>query len=219
MARPRAYRHDVRCHECGPNCMPQDGTSCIVARRVTRIAWRCWGVLWRSCWWTGPRNPVPVYVENTNQPGPGNPPRPGRLRRPPPLPHPRRPHRLGMLPPNGIPYAARRRPPRRRRLRPNRPPRRPPPGQRGTPGPHPLRHPQRPPGLPTRRRLQQRRNRLAAHHPRHGPPRNRPLHDALYLNRDHIEFAVCLTDTPRWATHLEQRLIKHYQPEYNRLLK
>ena len=65
MARPRVCRHDVRCHECGPNCMPEDGTSCIVGRRVTRKAWRCWGVRWRSCWWTGPRNPVPVYVENT----------------------------------------------------------------------------------------------------------------------------------------------------------
>ena len=61
--------------------------------------------------------------------------------------------------------------------------------------------------------------RLLAHLARQERRRNRPLHDALYLNRDHIEFAVCLTDTPRWATHLEQRLIKHYQPECNRLLK
>ena len=27
MARPRVYRHDVRCPECGSNWMPKDGTS------------------------------------------------------------------------------------------------------------------------------------------------------------------------------------------------
>ena len=27
MARPRVYRHDVRCPECGSNRMPKDGTS------------------------------------------------------------------------------------------------------------------------------------------------------------------------------------------------
>lgn len=49
--------------------------------------------------------------------------------------------------------------------------------------------------------------------------RNRRLYDALYLNRDHAEFAICLTDSAEWATELEARLIKHYQPEYNNLLK
>ena len=39
----------------------------------------------------------------------------------------------------------------------------------------------------------------------------------LYLNRDHAEFAVCLTDSPEWATELEDRLIKHYQPVHNRI--
>ena len=41
----------------------------------------------------------------------------------------------------------------------------------------------------------------------------------MYLNRDHIEFAVCLTDSPEWARELEEQVIKHYQPEYNVLLK
>ena len=27
MARPRVYRHDVRCPECGSNWMPKDGTA------------------------------------------------------------------------------------------------------------------------------------------------------------------------------------------------
>ena len=48
---------------------------------------------------------------------------------------------------------------------------------------------------------------------------NRRLYDALYLNRDHVEFAYCLTDSSEWATELEDRLIKHYQPECNTLLK
>ena len=47
---------------------------------------------------------------------------------------------------------------------------------------------------------------------------NRRLYDALYLNRDHAEFAVCLTNSPEWATDLENRLIKHYRPECNRIL-
>ena len=48
---------------------------------------------------------------------------------------------------------------------------------------------------------------------------NRRLYDALYLNRDHVEFAFCLTDSSEWATKMEDRLIKHYQPECNTLLK
>ena len=58
------------------------------------------------------------------------------------------------------------------------------------------------------------KKRLLDHLSRQEP--NRELRRALYLNRDHVEFAVCLTDSPEWATELEDRLIKHYQPEYNR---
>ena len=60
--------------------------------------------------------------------------------------------------------------------------------------------------------------RLLAHRSPQERRRNRRLYDALYLNRDHVEFAVCLTDGPEWATQLEERLIKHYQPECNRIL-
>ena len=48
--------------------------------------------------------------------------------------------------------------------------------------------------------------------------KNRELYDALYLNRDHVEFAVCLTDSPEWATELEGQLIRQYQPECNHIL-
>ena len=58
------------------------------------------------------------------------------------------------------------------------------------------------------------KKRLLDHLSRQEP--NRALRRALYLNRDHAEFAVCLTDSPEWATDLEDRLIKHYQPEHNR---
>lgn len=58
------------------------------------------------------------------------------------------------------------------------------------------------------------KKRLLDHLSRQEP--NRDLRRALYLNRDHAEFAVCLTDSPEWATELEDRLIKHYQPEHNR---
>lgn len=63
------------------------------------------------------------------------------------------------------------------------------------------------------------KTRLLAHLSGQERRRNRRLYDALYLVRDHVEFAVCLTDSAQWATHLEERLIKHYQPECNRLLK
>lgn len=63
------------------------------------------------------------------------------------------------------------------------------------------------------------KTRLLSHLSRQERHRNRQLYDALYLNRDHAEFAICLTDTPEWATELEDRLIKHYQPECNNLLK
>ena len=63
------------------------------------------------------------------------------------------------------------------------------------------------------------KTRLLAHLSRQELRRNRCLFDALYLNRDHVEFAVCLTDSAEWATQLEERLIKHYQPECNNLLK
>ena len=62
------------------------------------------------------------------------------------------------------------------------------------------------------------KTRLLAHLSPQERHRNRKLYDALYLNRDHAEFAVCLTDSPEWATELEGQLIKHYQPEYNRNL-
>ena len=58
------------------------------------------------------------------------------------------------------------------------------------------------------------KKRLLDHLSRQEP--NRALRRALYLNRDHAEFAFCLTDSPEWATELEDRLIKHYQPEHNR---
>lgn len=61
--------------------------------------------------------------------------------------------------------------------------------------------------------------RLLSHLSRQERRRNRRLYDALYLNRDRVEFAVCLTDSAGWATELEERLIKHYQPECNNLLK
>ena len=60
--------------------------------------------------------------------------------------------------------------------------------------------------------------RLLAHLSPQERRRNRRLYDALYLNRDHAEFAVCLTDSAEWATLLEEQLIKHYQPECNRIL-
>ena len=63
------------------------------------------------------------------------------------------------------------------------------------------------------------KTRLLAHLSRQERRRNRCLYEALYLNRDRVEFAVCLTDSPQWATRLEQRLIKHYQPDCNNLLK
>ena len=63
------------------------------------------------------------------------------------------------------------------------------------------------------------KTRLLAHLSPQERNSNRRLYDALYLNRDHVEFAVCLTDSPEWATKLENRLIKHYQPECNILLK
>ena len=63
------------------------------------------------------------------------------------------------------------------------------------------------------------KTRLLAHLSRQERRRNRGLHDALYQCRDHVEFAVCLTDTAEWATALEARLIQRYQPEFNNLLK
>ena len=63
------------------------------------------------------------------------------------------------------------------------------------------------------------KTRLLAHLSPQERHKNRRLYDAIYLNRDHVEFAVCLTDSPEWATELEDRLIKHYQPECNSLLK
>ena len=61
--------------------------------------------------------------------------------------------------------------------------------------------------------------RLLAHLSPQERHSNRHLYDALYLNRDHVEFAICLTNSPQWATELEDMLIKHYQPECNTLLK
>ena len=58
------------------------------------------------------------------------------------------------------------------------------------------------------------KKRLLDHLSRREP--NRDLRRALYLNRDHVEFAICLTNSHEWATDLEDRLIKHYQPECNR---
>ncbi len=63
------------------------------------------------------------------------------------------------------------------------------------------------------------KSRLLAHLSPRERRRNRRLHDAVYLNRDRVEFAVCLTDSPSWATALEERLIRHYQPECNTRLK
>ena len=63
------------------------------------------------------------------------------------------------------------------------------------------------------------KSRLRAHLSRRERQHNRRLYEALYLSRDLVEFAVCLTDSAEWATALEERLIKHYQPEYNNLLK
>ena len=62
------------------------------------------------------------------------------------------------------------------------------------------------------------KTRLLAHLSPQERRRNRPLYEALYLNRDRVAFAVCLTHSPEWATELEQRLIRHYQPECNRNL-
>lgn len=62
------------------------------------------------------------------------------------------------------------------------------------------------------------KTRLLAHLSPQERRSNRLLYDALYLNRDHAEFAVCLTDSAEWATELEERLIKHYQPRCNRIL-
>ena len=61
--------------------------------------------------------------------------------------------------------------------------------------------------------------RLLAHLSSQERHNNRQLYDAIYLNRDHVEFAVCLTDSSEWATELETQLIKHYQPKCNILLK
>ena len=58
------------------------------------------------------------------------------------------------------------------------------------------------------------KQRLLHHLSRREP--NRDLRRALHLNRDHAEFAVCLTDSLEWATELEDRLIKYYQPAHNR---
>lgn len=63
------------------------------------------------------------------------------------------------------------------------------------------------------------KRRLLAHLSREERRHNRPLYQALYLSQDLVEFAVCLTDSAEWATALEERLIKHYQPECNNLLK
>lgn len=63
------------------------------------------------------------------------------------------------------------------------------------------------------------KTRLLAHLARQERRRNRSLYEALYLSRDHVEFAVCLTDSAEWATQLEERLIKYYQPDCNNLLK
>ncbi len=63
------------------------------------------------------------------------------------------------------------------------------------------------------------RNRLLAHLSSQEKYKNRKMYDALRLNRDHVEFAVCLTDSPEWATELEKQLIKHYQPPCNHRLK
>ena len=63
------------------------------------------------------------------------------------------------------------------------------------------------------------KTRLLAHLSPQERYSNRCLYDALYLNRDHVEFAVCITDSPEWASDLEDLLIKHYQPKCNILLK
>ena len=63
------------------------------------------------------------------------------------------------------------------------------------------------------------KTRLLAHLSPQENRRNRPLRQTLYLNRDHAQFAICLTDTPQWATQLEAQLIHHYQPDHNNQLK
>ena len=60
--------------------------------------------------------------------------------------------------------------------------------------------------------------RLLAHLSPQERDRNRELYHTLYLDRDHVEFSFCLTDSPEWATQLEERLIKRYRPEHNTLL-
>lgn len=62
------------------------------------------------------------------------------------------------------------------------------------------------------------KTRLLAHLSPQERHSNRRLYDALYMNRDRVEFAACLTDSAEWATELEDQLIKHYQPECNRIL-
>lgn len=44
---------------------------------------------------------------------------------------------------------------------------------------------------------------------------NPDLKRELHLCRDRAEFSICLTDSTEWATELEDRLIKHYQPKTN----
>lgn len=46
--------------------------------------------------------------------------------------------------------------------------------------------------------------------------KNRGLRNDLYLYRDDLEFAVCLTTSPEWADALETRLIDHYPTAHNR---
>ena len=43
------------------------------------------------------------------------------------------------------------------------------------------------------------KTRLLAHLSPQERNSNRRLYNALYLNRDHVEFAVCLTDSPEWG--------------------
>ena len=58
------------------------------------------------------------------------------------------------------------------------------------------------------------KGRLQDHLSRQEP--NPDLKRTLYLLRNDVEFAICLTGTAEWASNLEDRLIKHYQPQCNR---
>ena len=60
------------------------------------------------------------------------------------------------------------------------------------------------------------KTRLLDHLSRHEP--NVCLRRTLYMLRSQTEFAICLTDSSSWASHLERQLIRHFQPECNRNL-